>query len=85
MLPPTPIQLYLVSIRFRRKISFVRLLLFLIDLKSTIQSSEELYKKKSSNKFLQYEELYANVLISCMYHFVCIKENDCLHFDSEIF
>ena len=36
MLPPTPTQLYLVSIRFRRKITLLRLLLFLIDLKSTI-------------------------------------------------
>ena len=37
MLPPT--QLYLVSIRYRRKISLLRLLLFLIDLKSTILKS----------------------------------------------
>ena len=36
MLPPTSTQLYLVSIRFRRKFSFVKSLLFLIDLKSTI-------------------------------------------------
>ena len=34
MLPPT--QHYLVSIRIRRKISLLRLLQFLIDLKSTI-------------------------------------------------
>ena len=36
MLPPTPTQHYLGSIRFRRKFPFLRLLLFLIDLKSTI-------------------------------------------------
>ena len=37
MLPPTPTQHYLVRFRFRHKISLLRLLLFLGDLKSTIK------------------------------------------------
>ena len=56
MLPPTPAQLYLVCIRFRRKIPFLRLLIFLNDLKSTIEknfkmnstSSKEQLSEKSS-------------------------------------
>ena len=36
MLPPTPTQHHLVSIKFRRKFPLLGLLLFLIDLKCTI-------------------------------------------------
>jgi hypothetical protein len=44
MLPPTPTQLYLFQLDFDIKFPFLSLLLFLIDLKSTILSHLEIVK-----------------------------------------